>query len=153
MRTDSLVGKVAPEFSMVHEWINSRPLAIGSLKGKVVFLEFWTFDCYNCHQDVPRMKHLHSEFAGDKFVLIGVHTPEFDFERPPENVAEAVKRLGIEYPVALDGTNATWKLYGNRYWPRQALIDSTGELLWEHVGEVDSDKISDRISSLLKTMG
>ena len=89
-------------------------------------------------------------FASDKFVMIGVHTPEFEFERIPENVAEAVKRFGTEYPVALDTENATWRLYGNHYWPRQTLIDSTGKVRWEHVGEGDYDRMERKVRELLK---
>src|SRR5262249_49243365 len=83
----------------------------------------------------------------------GVHTPEFAFERDPENVASAVKRFGIEYPVAIDSENVTWKLYGNQYWPRQTLIDATGKVRWEHAGEGDYDKMGEQIMLLLQEAG
>ena len=81
------------------------------------------------------MRQLHTKYAGEKFTLVGVHTPEFAFERIPENVEDAVRRFEIKYPVAIDSDNATWKLYGNQYWPRQTLVDSMGRIRWEHAGE------------------
>jgi thiol-disulfide isomerase/thioredoxin len=123
------------------------------LKGKVVLLDFWTYSCVNCVRSLPHMKLLHKEYPEDTFVLIGVHTPEFEFEKLPENVASAVKRFGIGYPVAIDSENTTWKLYGNQYWPRQTLIDSQGTVRWEHAGEGDYDKMEDRIRDLLKESG
>jgi hypothetical protein len=99
------------------------------------------------------MKQLHMMYSGNKFVLIGVHTPEFEYEKVPENVADAVKRFRIEYPVAIDSENATWKLYGNQYWPKQTLIDAKGKVRWEHAGEGDYDRMEDEIRRLLKEAG
>jgi thiol-disulfide isomerase/thioredoxin len=123
---------------------------MNGLRGKVVFLDFWTFGCINCVHTLPHVKQLHVKYASDKFVLIGVHTPEFDFERVPANVAEAVKRFRIEYPIAIDNENVTWKLYGNQYWPRQTLIDAKGRVRWEHAGEGAYDEIEHQIRELLK---
>lgn len=145
MKTDS-----APEFSRLNGWINSPPLTMSGLRGKVVLLDFWTFNCINCIRTLPHVKRVHETYARDKFVVIGVHTPEFEFERVRENVEEAVKRFGIEYPVALDSENVTWKLYGNQYWPRQTLIDAAGKIRWEHAGEGDYDIMEKRIRELLK---
>ena len=92
-------------------------------------------------------------YGGDRFVLIGVHTPEFEFEKDPESVANAVKRFRLEYPVAVDSDNATWRLYGNQYWPRQTLIDAQGRVRWEHAGEGDYDKMEEQIRKLLKEIG
>jgi len=150
---ESLTGKPAPEFSGLRGWVNTPPLTIAGLKGKVVLLDFWTYSCVNCVRSLPHMRMLHEEYAGEPFVLIGVHTPEFEFEKLPENVASAVKRFGIAYPVAIDSENTTWKLYGNQYWPRQTLIDSKGTVRWEHAGEGDYDKMEDRIRDLLKETG
>jgi thiol-disulfide isomerase/thioredoxin len=147
------MGKHAPEFSSLRGWLNSPPLTITSLNGKVVFLDFWTYSCVNCIRTLPHMKELYKRFSGEKFVLVGVHTPEFAFEKDPENVASAVKRFGIEYPVAIDSENVTWKLYGNQYWPRQTLVDATGRVRWEHAGEGDYDKMGEQIMSLLKEAG
>ncbi len=148
-----LTGKKAPEFSGLRGWLNTSPLTIAGLSGKVVFLDFWTYSCVNCIRTLPHMKELYKRYSGDKFVLVGVHTPEFDFERQPENVASAVKRFGVEYPVAVDSDNVTWKLYGNQYWPRQTLVDATGAVRWEHAGEGDYDKMEERIMALLKEAG
>ncbi|TMI18934.1 redoxin domain-containing protein [Candidatus Bathyarchaeota archaeon] len=153
MLAESLTGKPAPELSNLRGWINTSPLTMEGLKGKVVLLDFWTYSCVNCVRSLPHMKLLHKEYAGDAFVLIGVHTPEFEFEKPPENVASAVKRFGIGYPVAIDSENTTWKLYGNQYWPRQTVVDSKGTVRWEHAGEGDYDKMEDRIRDLLKEVG
>lgn len=150
MLSVSLIGRQAPEFSQLQGWINSPPLTMSGLKGKVVLLDFWTFGCINCVHTLPHVKQLYMKYPKDKFALIGVHTPEFDFEKVPENVADAVKRFGIEYPVALDGENVTWKLYGNQYWPRQTLIDAKGKVRWEHAGEGAYDEIENQIRELLK---
>ncbi len=121
--------------------------------GKVVLLDFWTFSCVNCIRTLPQMRRLHMMYASDKFVLIGVHTPEFEFEKDPESVANAVTRFRLEYPVAIDSENATWRLYGNQYWPRQTLIDARGRVRWEHAGEGDYDKMEEKIRELLKETG
>lgn len=150
MLADPLVGTMAPEFSGLTGWMNSPPLTMSGLRGKVVFLEFWTFDCFNCIRTRPHMKRLSTTFDSNKFVMVGVHTPEFEFEKIPENVANAARRFGIGYPIALDSENVTWKLYGNHYWPRQTLIDATGRVRWEHVGEGDYDEMENKIRKLLK---
>ena len=148
-----LMGKQAPEFSSLRGWLNSTPLTMSGLKGKVVLLDFWTYSCVNCIRTLPHMKDLHKRYSSDKFVLIGVHTPEFAFEKDPENVASAVKRFGIEYPVAIDSDNVTWTLYGNQYWPRQTLVDAAGRVRWEHAGEGDYDKMEEQIVALVKEAG
>jgi thiol-disulfide isomerase/thioredoxin len=153
MLAESLTGKPAPEFLGLRGWINTPPLTIADLKGKAVLLDFWTYSCVNCVRSLPHMRMLHEEYTGEPFVLIGVHTPEFEFEKLLENVASAVKRFGIAYPVAIDSENTTWRLYGNQYWPRQTLIDSKGTVRWEHAGEGDYDKMEDRIRDLLKEAG
>ncbi len=144
---------IAPEFARLRGWLNSPPLTTTSLRGKVVLLDFWTYSCVNCIRTLPHMKQLHAQYSGEALALIGVHTPEFEFEKVPENVADAVKRFGIEYPVAIDSENATWKRYGNRYWPRQTLIDMKGRIRWEHTGEGDYDKMKDQIRLLLREAG
>jgi thiol-disulfide isomerase/thioredoxin len=153
MLAEALTGKLAPEFSNLRGWINTTPLKIEDLKGKVVLLDFWTYSCVNCIRSLSHMKMLYKQYAGDGFILIGVHTPEFEFERLPENVASAVERFGIQYPVAIDSENSTWKLYGNQYWPRQTLIDSKGTIRWEHAGEGDYDKMEERIRDMMRESG
>jgi len=149
----SMTGQQAPEFSQLRGWINTPPLTMKELRGKVVLLDFWTFSCINCVRTLPHMKQLHMMYASDKFVLVGVHTPEFAFEKLQENVEAAVQRFRIEYPVANDSENATWKLYGNQYWPRQTLIDAKGKIRWEHAGEGDYDKMENKIRELVAEAG
>ena len=153
MLAQSLTGKSAPDFSNLSGWLNTSPVTINDLKGRIVLLDFWTYSCVNCIRTLPHMKAIHAKYSQDHFVLVGVHTPEFGFEKKPENVADAVRRFGIEYPVAIDSENTTWRLYGNQYWPRQTLIDSNGIVRWEHAGEGDYDKMENMILNLLKETG
>jgi thiol-disulfide isomerase/thioredoxin len=141
---------VAPEFKEIAGWINSEPLTLRGLKGRVVFLDFWTYGCYNCQNTLPEMKKLHARYGKEGLVVIGVHTPEFPYERKRENVERAVASAGLTYPIALDSNNATWKLYGNHYWPRQTIIDETGEVAYEHVGEGEYMEIEAKVVELLK---
>ena len=142
-------SRLAPEFDGIKGWLNTPPLRLSDLKGRVVFLDFWTFGCSNCVRTIPHMNEIRRKFASDELVIIGVHTPEFDYERDEDNVRSAVKKLMIEYPVALDSQNKTWKLYGNRYWPRQTLIDCSGEVRYEHIGEGGYNEIEDQVAGLL----
>lgn len=123
------------------------------LRGKVVLLDFWTFSCVNCLRTLPHLKELHEKYKNHGFVLVGVHTPEFEFERDGDNVKRAVKKHDIPYPVALDSENSTWKAYGNRYWPRQALIDHRGRIAWEHTGEGGYHEMEEVIFKLLELKG
>jgi thiol-disulfide isomerase/thioredoxin len=134
----------------IEGWINSDPLTLGGLRGKVVFLDFWTYGCINCIHTLPHVRELHSRYSSRGLVIIGVHTPEFPYERKRPNVERAVSAAGLEYPIALDSQNTTWKLYGNQYWPRQTLIDSNGLVRYEHVGEGDYEEIEAQIVGLLE---
>jgi thiol-disulfide isomerase/thioredoxin len=144
-----MMGK-APEFQNISGWINSEPLALSGLRGKVVFLDFWTYGCYNCQNTLPEVKRLHAKYGKEGLVIIGVHTPEFQYERKRENVERAVASAGLAYPIALDSNNTTWKLYGNHYWPRQTIIDEIGEVAYEHVGEGGYGEIEAKVVELLK---
>ena len=146
----NLTSKAAPEFEGISGWINSDGLSIQGLRGKVVFLDFWTYGCINCQRTLPSMKEIHSKYSKDGLVVVGVHTPEFPYERKRENVEKFVASAGLTYPIALDSQNSTWKLYGNHYWPRQTLIDSNGVVRYEHVGEGDYLEIGSRVVELLK---
>jgi thiol-disulfide isomerase/thioredoxin len=142
--------KIAPELANIDGWINSEPLSLVRLRGKVVFLDFWTYGCVNCQRTLPAMKELHSKYSGDGLVVLGIHTPEFPYERNRKRVERAVELMGLTYPIALDNENLTWKLYGNQYWPRQTLIDVNGFVRFEHIGEGDYDKIETNVVKLLK---
>lgn len=129
------VGTSMPPFAGIAEWINSKPLTPQELKGNVVLVDFWTYSCINCVRTFPYLKKWHADYKDKGFVLIGVHTPEFEFEKDLTNVKEAVKRFGIAYPVPLDNFYATWENYNNRFWPAHYLIDQQGIIRDVHFGE------------------
>lgn len=141
--------RAAPEFEDIKGWINSPPLALAKLRGRVVFLDFWTYSCANCVRTLPYVKELHERYAREGLVVIGVHTPEFVFEKDPANVRNAAEKAGLLYPIALDSENTTWRLYGNHYWPRQTLVDGQGAVRYEHVGEGDYEELRRRTEELL----
>jgi thiol-disulfide isomerase/thioredoxin len=127
--------RAAPEFVGLGNWFNSGPLSMASLRGKVVMVNFWTYGCYNCVNTLPHVAKLHAAYAGKGLVIVGVHTPEFPFERSAGNVQAALKRHGIQYPVAQDNDSATWNAYRNRYWPAQYIVDRSGRIVYMHEGE------------------
>jgi thiol-disulfide isomerase/thioredoxin len=139
----------APEFTGINNWINSKPLTMQSLRGKVVLVEFWTYDCINCIHVIPHVKQLHERYSKDGLVVVGVHTPEYGHERILGNVQAAVKRFGITYPVAQDNGYRTWNAYGNQYWPAQYLIDQTGHVVYAHFGEGQYAQTEAKIRGLL----
>jgi len=116
-------------------WINSRPLTPTALKGKVVLYDFWTYSCVNCVRTIPYLRAWYDRYKDDGLVIIGVHSPEFRFEKDHANVAGAVKKLGIDYPVALDDDMTIWNAFGNQYWPAHYTFDRDGHLADTHFGE------------------
>ena len=142
------VGRPAPAL-LSETWLNTKPLQLASLKGKVVMVEFWTYGCHNCRNVEPYIKQWHKQFAPQGLVVIGVHSPEFDSERDIENVKRYVREHEITYPVAIDNDFATWKNYNNRYWPALYLIDKKGVIRYVHVGEGDYAQTEKTIQSLL----
>jgi cytochrome c biogenesis protein CcdA/thiol-disulfide isomerase/thioredoxin len=139
----------APEIKGISQWINSDPLTLRQLRGKVVLVDFWTYSCINCLRTLPHVKAWYSTYRDRGFVVLGIHTPEFAFEHVPGNVEGAVKRLGIQYPVALDNDYATWNAFKNQYWPAKYLIDRRGHIRFQHFGEGDYDTTEARIRTLL----
>ena len=134
----SATGPRASEFRGLANWLNtsrSRPLSIASLRGKVVIVDFWTYSCINCLRTLPHLKAWDQAYRRAGLVIVGVHAPEFAFERVSSNVRSAVKRLGIRYPVAQDNDFQTWRAYDNDYWPAKYLIDKTGRVRYTHFGE------------------
>jgi cytochrome c biogenesis protein CcdA/thiol-disulfide isomerase/thioredoxin len=125
----------APDFRGISTWFNSEALSLGDLRGKVVLVDFWTYSCVNCLRTLPYLTRWDATYRGDGLVIVGVHTPEFAFEREPENVGRAIDELGIEYPVALDPEFATWDAWGNRYWPAEYFVDRQGHVRYAHFGE------------------
>ncbi|MFL6348081.1 MAG: thioredoxin family protein [Nitrososphaeraceae archaeon] len=142
----------APEFAQVDGYINTynnSPLTLSSLKGKVVLVDFWTYSCINCIRTIPYINDWNQKYADKGLVIVGVHSPEFEFEKNYDNVKAAVQRLGITYPVILDSDHGTWNAYGNQYWPRHYLIDNQGYIRDNHIGEGGYDQTEKAIQSLL----
>jgi cytochrome c biogenesis protein CcdA/thiol-disulfide isomerase/thioredoxin len=139
----------ASELTGLSHWINSEPLTLEKLRGKVVLVDFWTYSCINCLRTLPHVKAWYRTYRDRGLVVLGIHTPEFAFEHVPNNVEGAVHRLGIEYPVALDNDYGTWKAFQNQYWPAKYLIDRRGHLRYYHFGEGDYDTTESRIRNLL----
>ncbi len=139
----------APEFDGIVEWQNSEPLTIAGLRGKVVLIDFWTYSCINCLRTLPYIKEWYERYRDSGLVIVGVHTPEFAFERVPANVRENSDELGVTYPVALDNGYATWNAWGNRYWPAKYLIDRQGQVRGYHFGEGAYAETEEMIRELL----
>jgi cytochrome c biogenesis protein CcdA/thiol-disulfide isomerase/thioredoxin len=139
----------APQLAGLSNWINSKPLAMNELRGKVVLVDFWTYSCINCLRTLPHVKAWYQTYRKDGLVVLGVHTPEFAFEHVPSNVRGAVHRLGITYPVALDNDYKTWNAFHNQYWPAKYLIDRKGHLRFVHFGEGEYDTTESRIRTLI----
>lgn len=142
-------GVPQPEFTGIDTWLNSAPLDQKALRGKVVLVDFWTFDCINCAHTIPHIEDLYARYHDKGLVVVGVHTPEYVFERDTGNLKKALKRFGITYPVAQDNQYATWKSYGNQYWPAVYLFDQNGKLVYTHFGEGQYAETEDKIRSLL----
>lgn len=139
----------APAMTGITAWINSQPLTIQDLRGKVVLIDFWTYSCINCIRTLPYLKAWYARYHQDGLEIIGVHSPEFAFEANIDNVKSAVKKFGITYPVAMDNRFITWRNFHNSYWPAQYLIDKNGYVVYQHVGEGDDDIIESNIRVLL----
>jgi cytochrome c biogenesis protein CcdA/thiol-disulfide isomerase/thioredoxin len=139
----------APEFEEIALWVNSEPLTLASLRGKVVVLDFWTYSCVNCLRTLPHVKRWYATYRDKGLVIVGVHTPEFSFERVPANVRREVNSLGIEYPVALDNAYGTWNAWGNRYWPAKYFVDRAGHIRFAHFGEGEYEESEEVIRTLL----
>jgi thiol-disulfide isomerase/thioredoxin len=146
----------APELARIAGWLNTRagrPLSLAALRGRVVVVDFWTYSCVNCLRTLPYLKAWDEAYRGDGLTILGVHTPEFAFERVPDNVRGAVKRLGIRYPVALDNDYATWDAFANRYWPAKYFVDRSGHVRFAHFGEGEYERSEEVIRLLLAESG
>ncbi len=139
----------APEFSGISQWLNSEPLTIKQLRGKVILVDFWTYDCINCINTLSHVVQWHDKYKDKGLVVVGVHTPEYAFERKTENVRTALKRFDIRYPVAQDNRYATWNAYNNRYWPAFYLVNKKGQVVYTHFGEGQYEQTEARIQQLL----
>ena len=146
-------GPLAAEVQGIAGWINSDPLTLEQLRGKVVLIDFWTYTCVNCIRTFPYLKLWHSRYADDGLVILGVHTPEFEFEKDFDNVEQATRDNGIVWPVAQDNEFETWRAYKNRFWPAKYLIDHDGAIRYTHFGEGEYAETERRIRELLAEAG
>ncbi len=144
---------MAPTFSATGPWLNSSPLKMSELTGKVVLIDFWTYSCINCIRTLPYLKSWNEKYADQGFVIIGVHSPEFVFEQEPGNVRKAVKDLSVSWPVVLDNDFSQWRAYNNRFWPAHFLIDSRGNVRYFTFGEGRYGETERMIRSLLVETG
>jgi len=136
--SSTVTGPRAPEFRGIKLWLNTpagKPVSIADLRGEVVLVDFWTYSCINCLRTLPHLKAWDRAYRRAGLTIVGIHSPEFAFERVPDNVRSAVRRLGVRYPVGLDNDFATWRAYRNDYWPSKYLIDRSGRIRYEHYGE------------------
>ncbi len=144
----------APEFTGINNWLNTdSQVSMSSLKGKVVLVDFWTYTCINCIRTLPYVTSWYEKYKDQNFVVIGVHTPEFEFEKKTENVQMAIEQYKINYPVAQDNDFATWRAYDNHYWPAKYLIDAEGNIRYLHFGEGKYDETEENIRTLIEEAG
>lgn len=143
-------GKSLPDFQGIQQWLNSNPLSIADLKGNVVLIQFWTFACINCQRTLPHITQWHRQYASQGLKVIGIHTPEFAFERDPNNIKRALQQHQITYPVPIDNDYRTWKAYQNEYWPHLFLADRRGLMRYDHIGEGAYDTTEQMIQKLLQ---
>jgi cytochrome c biogenesis protein CcdA/thiol-disulfide isomerase/thioredoxin len=143
----------APEIAGIQNWINSDPQTLTELKGKVVLVDFWTYSCINCQRTLPYLTKWYDTYKDQGFVILGIHAPEFSFEKNPSNVEKFVKENNIHYPVGLDNDFKTWNAYNNQFWPAEYLIDKEGNVRRTHFGEGKYDETEMAIRELLKEKG
>ena len=144
------IGEPAPAFEGLENWINSKPVAIDALRGRVVLVDFWTFACSNCVNTLPWLADWHQTLEPKGLTIVGVHTPEFPFERDLNALRKAVSRHGILYPVAQDNRYQTWKAYRTRYWPTAILIDRSGRIVQYHEGDGGFGAFGTQIKQLVE---
>ncbi len=146
-------GQLAAEPVGIAAWINTPPLTLEELRGKVVLVDFWTYTCINCIRTFPYLKLWHSRYVDDGLVILGIHTPEFEFEKNLENVLQATRENGVVWPVAQDNDYQTWRAYSNRFWPAKYLIDHRGVIRYTHFGEGKYAETEAEIQELLLEAG
>ena len=139
----------APEFKGITSYINTNQTKLSDLKGKVVLVDFWTYSCINCIRTLPYLVDWNQKYSDKGLVIVGVHSPEFEFEKNIDNVKQSVTRFGIKYPVLLDNDHQTWNAFQNSYWPHKYLVDSDGYIRYDHIGEGGYAETENAIKSLL----
>ena len=143
----------APEFAGLSRWFNAEPTTVRALRGKVVLIDFWTFSCVNCVRTFPEIRALHDTYKDAGLQVIGIHSPEFDFEKVPANVERAMRSHSVVWPVAMDNDHKTWEAFRNRFWPHVYLIDAKGRIRYDRVGEGGGEEIERAIRALLEEAG
>lgn len=146
-------GAAAPDFIAGGRWFNSDPLSLSELRGRVVLVDFWTYTCINCIRTLPYLKAWDERYRSRGLTIVGVHSPEFAFERDPGNVRDAISQNGLRYPVMQDNAFATWNAYGNHFWPAKYLIDARGRVRYTHFGEGSYEETERAIRALLAEAG
>ncbi len=146
-------AKPAPELAGITHWLNSEPVTMSSLRGKVVLVDFWKYTCLNCRHEMPFLAKLHDTYAQRGLVVLGVHSPEFEFEKAPANVARGAKELHVTWPVAEDPNRTTWDAFRAQYWPSAFLVDRAGRLRYLAIGQSDQAKTEDALRELLADGG
>ena len=147
------VGNCAPELAGTQEWVNSDPFTLESQLGKVVLIDFWTYSCINCIRTLPLLQTWHERYADEGLVILGVHTPEFEFEKVYDNVADATVDMGVAWPVVQDNDFTVWRSFANRFWPAKYLIDKDGVVRYRHFGEGKYAETEEEIRKLLSEVG
>src|SRR5437763_1080798 len=143
----------APDFTGTQRWFNSHPLTMAGLRGRVVLIDFWTYTCINCIRTQPYLKAWDARYRRQGLTIVGVHSPEFPFEKNAGNVRRAVRAAGLRYPVVQDNDLKTWQAWGNQYWPAEYLVDAQGHVRYTSFGEGDYDKTEHAIRALLGARG
>ncbi len=134
-------------------WLNSEPIgSLEDLKGRVVLVKFWTFACVNCIHTLPHVQNWHEKYADEGLSILGIHSPEFAYERKLENVQASAEEYGLTFPIALDNDFKTWRSFNNRYWPAFYLLDTHGNVVYKHFGQGDYEATEQKIQALLKTV-
>ena len=149
IKVDKSQFKQANDFTGIAQYINTKPISLDKLKDKVVLVDFWTYSCINCIRTIPHLNEWYKKYSDKGLVIVGVHTPEFEFEKNSENVKSAVQKFGIKYPVLQDNDKDTWNEYDNRYWPRKYLVDDEGYIRYDHIGEGAYNETEKVIQGLL----
>jgi len=139
----------APEI-VGDKWYNSKPLTKENLQGEIILYDFWTYSCVNCLRSLPHLKDWWGKYKDKGLIIIGIHTPEFEFEKNPENINKAIKDLKIDWPVVLDNENLNWNNFGNQFWPAKYLADRNGNIVLTHFGEGSYEEIEKQIQNLLE---
>lgn len=140
---------LAPPLEDISAWFNTKPINLSDLKGHVILVDFWTYSCINCVRTIPFLNMLYQKYHQQGLEIVGVHSPEFDFEKDPQNVQRAIQKYSIRFPIVLDNHYETWQNYANQFWPADYLIDKTGHVVYQHFGEGDYQVIENNIRVLL----